>query len=267
MKRKLAFVLVNLGIILPPLAAIGDKQQVEATSTERVGFAAGGVIRVLHTFGSLNVEGWDRPEVEITVLKSIERYYEPKQRQQAAHSLERVRIVVDRRSDTEMTISTILPAKFFARLLGNKGGLIRGTGASLDRVTGIVRHPLGGKGGLLLEYQIRVPRDSRLVIQHGPGSIFVSNVNGDVQATSSGGDILLLLPDSGTYSIDAKSKLGTVSSDFEGASHRRHIVGSGFARATPLPSPRIYIRTGIGGITIKAVSVEAQAPPAARPRS
>jgi hypothetical protein len=30
---------------------------------------------------------------------------------------------------------------------------------------------------------------------------------GEVKATSSGGDILLVLPDSGTYSIDARSKL------------------------------------------------------------
>ena len=85
-------------------------------------------------------------------------------------------------------------------------------------------------------------------------------MTGDVEAASRSGDILLMLPDSGTYSIDARSKLGVVSSDFAGASHRRYLVGSGFARATPSPSRRIYLRTGMGGITIKSVPAEAEAP-------
>jgi hypothetical protein len=84
----------------------------------------------------------------------------------------------------------------------------------------------------------------------------VSNVIGDIEATNGSGDILLMLSDSGTYSVDAKSKMGTVSSDFEGATHVRHFVGEGFARASQPPSHRIYLRMGFGGITIKKVSVE-----------
>jgi hypothetical protein len=268
MRFKLAVVCLGLSVAGTALlfGEEGTKHPVEATSTERFSFAPGGVIRLTDSFGSLAVEGWDRAEVEITIIKSIDRYYEPKQQERAARALERVRIVADRRSDTDLAISTILPRKLFARLLGGKGGVMRSAGATLDKVTGIVRHPLGGKGGLMLEYQIHAPRDSRLVIHHGPGRVLVSNMNGDVEATSKGGDILLMLPDSGTYSIDARSKLGAVSSDFAGASHRRHIVGSGFALAAPTPSRRIYLRTGMGGITIKAVPVEAEEPAAARSR-
>ena len=259
MRRKLAIVCLCLSVLgtAPLFGEEGIKHPVEVTSTERFSFGEGGVIRVNQSYGYLNVEGWDQPTVEITVTRSMERYYEPGQQDQAARRLERVRVVAERRSDSELTISTVLPRKFFARWLGSKSGLPRGAGATLDKVTGTVRHPLGGKGAVKLEYQIHVPHNSRLVIQHGPGQVLVGNVSGDIDVASSSGDIVLMLTDSGTYSIDARSKLGTVSSDFPGSSHRRHLVGSGFARPTPPPSRRIHLRTGIGGITIKAVPAEA----------
>ncbi|MBZ5617248.1 MAG: hypothetical protein LAQ69_00750 [Acidobacteriia bacterium] len=263
MTRRTAVVLLSLNVLGGLLPLFGDeaaRKPVEITHTERVNFAPGGVIRLVDSFGSLKVEGWDRPEVEITVIKSMDRYYEAKQQEQAARRLERVRIVADRRSDSELTISTILPRKLFEHLLGK-------TGATLDKVTGTARHPLGGKGGgLVVEYQIHAPRDSKLVVHHGTGQVLIGNMTGDVEATSRGGDILVMLPDTGTYSIDARSKFGAVSSDFDGASHRRHIVGSGFARAVPAPSRRIYLRTGMGGITIQAVPVEAEEPASARTR-
>ena len=244
MTRRLTtlFLALNaVGVLLPAFGDEASKRPVEVVHTERVSFAPGGVIHVSHSFGSVTVEGWDRPEVEVTVVKSRERYYEPKRREQAARGLERVRIVAERHSDSELTISTIVPHKRFL-------------------------HLLGGKGGVKVEYLIHAPHDSRLVIQHGAGYVLVSNMTGDVEATSRGGDILLMLPDSGTYSIDARSKLGTVSSDFAGDAHRRYLVGSGFASVTSSPSHRIYLRTRIGGITIKSVPVEADAPVGARSR-
>lgn len=150
-----------------------------------------------------------------------------------------ISVVTDRRSETELSITTTLASR-------------HGTWAP--------PLPPTTKAGVTVEYQIHAPRNSRLVIKHGTGNVVVSNMTGDVEASSRGGDILLMLPDSGTYSIDARSKLGTVSSDFAGDSHRLHLVGSGFARVTPLPSRRIHVRTGMGGITIKAVPVQADAP-------
>ena len=236
------FVGLNLpGALLPAFGDDMSARPVEVVQTERVSFAPGGVIHVPHSFGSVTVEGWDQPEVEVTVVKSRERYYEPKQHEQAARGLERVRIAADRRSDRELTISTTAPHKRFPFLWG-------------------------GKGGVKVEYLIHAPRDSRLVIQHGAGYVLVSNMTGDVEATSRGGDILLMLPDSGTYSIDARSKLGTVSSDFAGDAHRRYLVGSRFASVTSAPSHRIYLRTFMGGTTIKSVPAEAEAPARTRNR-
>ena len=201
----------------------GAEQRVEMTKTERMSFAPGGTIRVDGSYGNLNVEGWDRSEVEIAVTKSTLKYYESKQREKVSTRLERVRTAAERRSDTELAISTE-----------------KSCGVSVD-------------------YEIRVPRDSRIEIRHGTGQVMVANVTGDIRSTGHRGDILLMLPDTGAYSIDAKTKVGVVTSDFAGGLHRRrYLVGERFA--SPPASHQIYLRMGFGGITIKSVPREAEPP-------
>jgi hypothetical protein len=216
----LYFELGLLGIILP---LSGAEQRVEKTKTERVSFEPGGIIRVNGSYGSLNVEGWDRPEVEITVVKSTQQYYGPRQREKAGTRLERAHISTDRVSGTELVIST-----------------------HQDRQISV-------------DYEIRVPRASRLDIHHGTGQVLVANITGDIEATGHRGDILLMLPDTAAYSIDAKTKVGVVTSDFAGDLHkRRYLLGERFA--SPSASHRIYLRVSFGGITIKSVPQEAEPP-------
>src|SRR5258708_3401078 len=114
---------IAIGAMLPLLAGDGAKQPVQTTTSERVAFATGGLIRFDDSYGDLNVEGWDRPEVEIKVTKSLSRYYSPKQRENAVRLLERVR-VTQQASGAELTIST-LPSKH--------------------------------RGGVMVEYQVHVP--------------------------------------------------------------------------------------------------------------
>ena len=64
----------------------GPEQSFEVTSTERVNFLPGGTIRLNNSYGYLTVEGWDEPEVEITVTKSTDRFYEPEQKEKAEQS-------------------------------------------------------------------------------------------------------------------------------------------------------------------------------------
>jgi hypothetical protein len=211
---------IALGTMLPLLADDGVKQPVQTTTSERVGFAPGGLIRFNDSYGDLNVEGWDRPEVEIKVTRSLSGYYSTKDREKAAARLDRIHVTTQH-TDTELTISTLPP-----------------------------KH----RGGVQVEYQVRVPYDTRLAIHHGSGNILVSNVTGDIEAIGSRGDILLMLPEKGKYSIDAKSKIGTVSSDFGGDTHvRRYLVGERYASDNPSPARKIFLRMGFGGITIKAV--------------
>jgi hypothetical protein len=122
--------------------------------------------------------------------------------------LESVHVSTERRSNTELAIST------------NKRG-----GASVD-------------------YQIRVPRDSRIEIRHGTGQVIVANVTGDIRATGHRGDILLMLPEKGAYTIDAKTTAGVVTSDFAGAIHRRlYLLGERFN--SPSASHRLLFAYGI----------------------
>ena len=203
--------------------------QVGATTTDRMNFTPGGVIRLTTASSNLFVEAWDRPEVEITTTKSGRR----------AHCLDDVQVVTDRRSATELAISTAPPpSSFFARLFGHTCGVT-------------------------IEQHVNAPRDAGLVIHHGAGYVMVSGMRGEIEATSRSGDIVLMLPDPSPYSIDAKSKLGSVASDFAGITGRKHLVGEQFTGANPPSSHRIYLRMGLGDITIKDVPSTPETPVAA----
>ena len=69
---------------------------------------------------------------------------------------------------------------------------------------------------MTVEYTVHVPRDSRLVVHQDNGYVWVSDVTGDIEVDSHTGDMIVMLPDPGPYSIDARTRLGSVSSDFTG---------------------------------------------------
>lgn len=233
---RMVFGLSLLGIALPAFCAEGTAengphQSFEATKTERTLFAPGGTIRVNGSYGYLAVEGWDEPEVEVTVIKSTDGFYEPSQKQHVEQRFEGIHVVTERASDKELTISTTPPVRktvfFFPRPLFPSP-----------------RH------GLTPDYRIHVPRNSQLVIRHDNGYVWVSDVTGDIDARSHTGDMIVLLPDPGPYSIDARTGLGSVSSDFVGKGHR-YLAGTRLAFAGSAPSRRIFLRMGRGCITIK----------------
>ncbi len=194
------------------------KQPAQVTTTERVSFAPGGVLRLTTASSNLMVEAWDRPEVEVTTIKTGRRA-----------CLDSVRIVTEHPSANELAIST---------------------GQQQRK-----------KCGVKLELQVSTPRDTRLVIHHGAGYVYVSRVTGEIEAISRSGDIFLMLPDEpDRYSIDAKSKWGNIISDFAGTVHNTRLLGEEFTRTNPPPSRRIYLRIGFGGITIKQVPSTPEAP-------
>jgi hypothetical protein len=117
--------------------------------------------------------------------------------------------------------------------------------------------------GVTIEQHVNAPRDSGLVIHHGAGYVMVSGIRGEIEATSRSGDIVLMLPDPGPYSIDAKSKFGSIASDFAGNTARKHLVGEQFAGANAPSSHRIYLRMGLGDISIKEIPPTPEAPVAA----
>ena len=235
----IAVVLLSpLGINLPLRGEGAIAPPPEKTITERVDFAPGGTIRINGSYGDLNVEGWDRPEIEVSVIKTLPYGFKPKQPDQAAAHLDAIHIVTERKTPTEATITTELPARHLAW------------------TPPFTRHTTGE---VMAEYEIHVPRDSRLAIHHGTGSVSVSGVTGDIDARVGRGDILLWLPP-GSYSLDARTKFGIVSSDLDGATHNKYLIGESFTQANPPPAHRLFLRMGFGGITLKRILPESQPP-------
>jgi len=240
--RRWAAVLIALPLLgADGLQEQGPKQSFEVTKLERVPFQPGGTIQFDNSYGYLTVEGWDEPEVEVTVTKSTNRFYQPerKQKAEAEKRFDQIRVAAERRSDKELAISTSLPVRhsFPSSIL------------PAHRI--VFTMPKHRKLGVTVEYTVHVPRDSRLIVHHDNGYVWVSDVTGDIEVDSHTGDMIVMLPDPGPYSIDARTRLGSVSSDFSGEGHKRFLVGTNFAYASRAPSRRIRLRMGRGSITIK----------------
>jgi hypothetical protein len=242
----IAFGLGMIGVSLPLFGADspqgkGPKQSFEVTSTERVPFQPGGTIRFDHSYGYLSVEGWDEPEVEVTVTKSTNRFDEPEHKAKAEQRFAQIGVVTQRRSDQEVATTTTLPVRtgFFSTVL------------PLRKLIVIRSLPPSNERGVTVEYRVRVPRDSRLVVHHDNGYVWVSDVTGDIEVNSHTGDMIVMLPDPGPYSIDARTRLGRISSDFTGSENSSYLIGSHFAYASQGQSRNVHLRMGRGSVTIK----------------
>src|SRR6266852_2094002 len=95
---KLTLAIAGLGMSCL-LADNQPKQKIQVSNTQRVVFASGTALRLENSTGELMIEGWDRPEVEITTIKSA---------RDAPQELDEVKIAVERRGD-ELVIATSYP--------------------------------------------------------------------------------------------------------------------------------------------------------------
>jgi len=206
-------------------------QPVQATHTESFNFAPGGTIRIADAAGYVSVEAWDQPNIEVTVTKSMGYGSEP------AAYLDSVKVATDRRSDTEFAITTTRTR------IHNR----------FTRALGIGRDPA-------VEYHIRVPRNSNVVITHADGYVSVTGVTGNIEADNRRGDIVLMLADLAGYSIDAHTKIGLVTADMPGSMHRKHLSGEEFSHNDAALKHHLQLRMGFGGITIKELPAESLTP-------
>jgi len=238
MKYRLTLAL-TLGLTLPLFGDENLKPAAQVSNTEHFDFAPGGTIRVGHADGDLYVEAWDKPQVEVTIVKSLPYEYEAADPERPPQQLEAVHVAAERTSPSELAISVHVPARY-----------------------GFIWHPTYpvDTSQVRLEYQLYVPRNSKLIIDHGVGYVSVRGVTGDIHATCHRGDIVLWLASTGTYSIDARSRLGKVYSDFPGASISEFLVGQKFTSVNSAASQRLYLRASYGGITIKPILPESETP-------
>ena len=210
-------------------ALAGPKQPFEQASTQSFPFAPGGTIHVNSSYGYLTVEGWDEPEVRITVIKSTDSFYERDQEKEASRRFEQIHVATGRASDKELSITSTSPSRrpLWAPPLKKAAHL-----------------------GVTVEYKILVPRDSRLVVKHDNGYVWVSDLTGDLEVRSHTGDMTVALPDPGAYSIDATTRVGSVSSDFTARNKSEFLFGTHYAYAGDSSSHRVLLRMGRGSITV-----------------
>ena len=178
-KLSVIAICVPLCVALP---AFGAKQRMKLVTTEHVDFAPGGLIHLEGSTGELNIAGWDQPSVEVITTRYTFR--EDRDKEKANDRLKRVEVLKMTSGNGELTISATHKREAWVHV----------------------------------DYQIMVPRNSRLVIHHRIGDVVVTNVAGDIDATEHYGDIVVQLPEPESYTIDAKCKIGTVYSDFNDSS-------------------------------------------------
>jgi hypothetical protein len=227
MTRRLA-VIFGMSCLL--FADDESRQKVRVVHTERADFPSGGWLRLKNSIGEVTVEGWERPDVEIATVKSTRVALASRDREKASHELDQVRISVQRQGG-ELIVTTEFP-----------------------------RH-LGLPSSLDLDYNIKVPMNARLAVDHGIGEVHVDNLTSDIHVTLRNGGITLQLPQEGKYGIDAKSDFGSVTSDFPGHEKRtRWMLGHQFVQGAPA-THNLFLRVGFGDITIMKI----QGPPKSAP--
>jgi hypothetical protein len=213
--RKLNVMMIGLAL---PLIA-GDSSRHTVTNTERISAPTPATIRFEKSFGEIDIEGWDQPEIEVTTTKWTED-----ERARAERRLESIRITTKRDSN-DVVISTVYPTR------------------------NPFTHPLSWRSDVELAYRVRAPRGSKLTVDHNKGGVNIVGMTGDIHATATNGEITLTLADR-PYAIDAMCGIGNVYSDFEGTSQRRRLLGKRFERESAQPARNIYLRMRFGDIVI-----------------
>src|SRR6202035_4363768 len=115
--------------------------RIAAAHTERFNVAKAGTIRLENSFGEVDIDGWDRPEVEVTVVRSSEHFANDKDRAEAQRRLDRVQISA-KHDGNDVIVSTKYPPR---------NGLT---------------HLLSRRSDIEISYRIKAPPPSKLVIAH-----------------------------------------------------------------------------------------------------
>jgi hypothetical protein len=219
MMRRLA--VIGFGATCLLLGADEARQKAQVSNTERIDFPPGGTLRLTNSIGMLTVEAWDRPDVEITTIKSTKD--ENDRREKAA--LDKVHVGAARRGD-QLVITTDFPRHRF-------------------------RHPLAGEGTFDLEYRIKAPANARVIANHHVGEVNIVGLVGDIDVTLFQGQVNLSLPQEGRYDIHAKSASGNVYSDFSGQEKRRWwLVGHRIVTEDSPGLHQLNLKVGFGDIVI-----------------
>lgn len=101
-----------------------------------------------------------------------------------------------------------------------------------------------------LTYNIKVPRDSKIVIERAEGGVYIRNIVGDIDAAVHHGQITLSVPEAATYKIEAHAKFGNVYSDFEGDDKRHHLFRHDFTGGADSAAHKLKLQVDYGDIVM-----------------
>jgi hypothetical protein len=226
------FALLTAGLAVVP-AGLQAKSNTEAlpreramfSSTQTLSFDPRGVIRLEQSFGDVEIQGWDRPEVEITTIRSTDKRDTVPEWLEAKKELDSIAVTALKQGEDELTITTDFPGR---RLVRN----------------------LPGKNDADLKYVIKAPLHAKLVVHHDIGQVLVSNFASDIEVTARVGEIGLNLAEPELYAVDARARIGDVCSDFA-SSEGRELTGQQLHTDVTGWRRQLFLRVGIGDISIK----------------
>lgn len=228
--------LIGLGLACALLAENLPQPYVQTTKTEKVDFPAGGTLRIEHSVGELTIEGWDQPGVEITTTKSTTAIYTQKDKDKQTHDLDGIQVSTKRQGN-DVVITTQYPGHL-----------------AFPYITTLARVE-----NFYLDYHIKVPRSAKLVIEHKDGEVHITDVAGSIDASVHQGLISVFVLGDAPPSIDAKSKFGTINSDFAGQEKAHELfIGHTFIEAGTTAAQSLKLRMTYGDIIIGKTF---QAPP------
>jgi hypothetical protein len=101
-----------------------------------------------------------------------------------------------------------------------------------------------------VEYRIKVPSSTPLIVKHDLGDVSVDGLVGDIDVTVRQGQILLHLPEDGRYDIHAKSDCGNVNSDFPGEKKRTWWLTQRAASEASPGAHKMNLKVTFGDIVI-----------------
>jgi len=204
-----------------------SREKASLSDTQTLSFDPAGVIQLERSFGDVEIEGWDRPEVEITTIRTSHKKYAQQELAAAERDLNRIAITAVKTGEDQLKIMTDFPAHAAASL--------------------------HGKPDTELKYVIKAPARAKIVVHHDVGQVNVANFLGDIEVTNRVGEIGLRLKDPSAYRVDARARIGDVASDV-GCSVGQNVVGQQLVSSNDEDArPQLYLRVGIGDISIRKI--------------
>jgi len=228
MRKDIVSVLIAVAIAvalaLPAAADDLSLQVIRATEAKTLDVGSGvKTISFEGLRGNVTVEGWDKPQVEVTIIKSTTGLYDPKQHPEAKLLLDAIKVAPETRQDA-VVITTNIPEH--------------------DR------------NKVRVEYEVKAPRGMKVEVgRKSEGDVYITGMSADIAVTTRHGTITVDTPAEARYSIDAHTQYGDVFSDFEGQDRRHrlfhHDFTGGDAPSTATGAEnKLLLRAEIGDIVI-----------------